>query len=437
MRAMLLLVALQLAASSVGAQDTLRLVDLQTAAVQLDPRASQLLLQTRAHELRMESLRAERLPRLRVQGEATRQSDVPTLPLELPGMELPAPPRTRYQASISAERTLYDGGSLRRREAAEAARYAEAEAELLARLHPLRMEVTEAFFAALVMQVREAEVRLLMADLDARLAQVRARYRSGAALPGDTAVLRAERLRASQSLAELAAGRQAAVALLEDLTGVRITGGDALALPDLAGDVRRVEAAGGAAAVRERPEFARFARQRARLEREIEVVTASARPRLALFGQGGLGRPGPFQLFSDELSEFWLAGVRLEWQPWTWGETGRQREQLRVQAETVETEAAALAARLQREVRDEMEEIGRLERALDTDDTIILLREQVDRQAARQLEEQVITASQYVAVRTDLHEARLTRELHRVELARARARYLTTLGVALEPDGDV
>lgn len=437
MRAILLAAcALHLAAAPAGAQDTLQLADLQRAAVELDPRASQLLLQTRAHELKMESLRAERLPRLRVQGEATRQSDVPTLPLELPGVEIPTAPRTRYQASISADRTLHDGGSLRLREAAETARHAEAEAELLARLHPLRMEVTEAFFGALVLQVREAEARLLITDLDGRLAQVRARYRAGAALPGDTAVLRAERLRASQSLDELAAGRRTAAAVLADLTGVRMTDGDGLAVPALAGAVEQVESAGGAGAVRKRPEFERFARQRERIEREMEVVTASARPRVALFGQGGIGRPGPFQIFSDELNEFWLAGVRLDWQPWTWGETGRQREQLRVQAEIVETEAAALAARLQREVRDELEEMRRLERALETDDTIIALREQVERQAARQFEERAITASQYVTIRTDLHESRVARELHRVELERARARYLTTLGVALEPDGD-
>jgi hypothetical protein len=36
-----------------------------------------------------------------------------------------------------------------------------------------------------------------------------------------------------------------------------------------------------------------------------------------------------------------------------------------------------------------------------------------------------------VDVRTDLQDARLARQRHRVELARARASYLTTLGIEL------
>ena len=40
-----------------------------------------------------------------------------------------------------------------------------------------------------------------------------------------------------------------------------------------------------------------------------------------------------------------------------------------------------------------------------------------------------MTAAQYVDRQTDLLTARITRAQHRVELAQARANYLTTLGV--------
>ncbi|HEV7589980.1 MAG TPA: hypothetical protein VGO40_17825, partial [Longimicrobium sp.] len=97
----------------------------------------------------------------------------------------------------------------------------------------------------------------------------------------------------------------------------------------------------------------------------------------------------------------------------------------------VETEEAALAARLERQVEGDLRAIARLRETLSTDERIVALREQVERQARAQLGERAITAVAYVDVRTDLQDARLLRQRHRVELARARAGYLTTLGIEL------
>jgi outer membrane protein TolC len=50
------------------------------------------------------------------------------------------------------------------------------------------------------------------------------------------------------------------------------------------------------------------------------------------------------------------------------------------------------------------------------------------RAAEVQHREAMITAAELVELRTDLLEARLTRERHRIDLARAEARILDTLG---------
>jgi hypothetical protein len=101
-----------------------------------------------------------------------------------------------------------------------------------------------------------------------------------------------------------------------------------------------------------------------------------------------------------------------------------------VQGEIVNAEEAAFTAGLERQVQDELVTMERLAATLATDDRIVELREQVERQARAQLAERVITPAQYVTARTDLQDARLARQRHRVELARARAGYLTTLGAA-------
>lgn len=428
-----LTLALALMAAPPAARDTLRLAELQQAALRQDPRARQVALQREASELRLRNLAAERLPAPAGRAQATHQSEVASLPISLPGGQTPpTPPKDQVEARVEVEQLIYDGGVLDRRRGAERAQLTVEEARVAADLYPLRDEVNETFFTAFLLQERAAEISNLIGDLEARVAMLRAQLRNGAALPGDTAVVRAEALKAEEDRAEVASGRRAALARLALLTGTPISERDVLALPRLGDAVTRARAAADSsgAVPAARPEYAVFAGRRERLARDAEVISARTRPQVAAFAQVAVGRPG-FAQFERDLHDYWLAGVRMRWTPWSWGTTGRERELLEVQRRIVDTEEAAFTARLQRQVQDQLADADRLEAALETDTRIIALREQVERQARAQLDERAITASAYVDVRAKLQDARIARQRHAVELARARARYLTTLGIDL------
>jgi outer membrane protein TolC len=417
---------LLLAAAPAAAQDTLRLPELQAAAVRKDPRSAQIALQEEASSLRLRNLATARLPQLLLSSEATHQSEVPGIPISLPGASVPRPPKDRYDATLGVEQRLL-GAVTARQEASERAGLEVQRAELAAALYPLRAEVSEAFFAAFLLQERRAEAAALTADLEARLAVVRAQAREGAALPGDTAALGAELLGAEEEQAEVAASRRAALAVLADLTGRPVGESALLALPDLSAEVAR---AGAPEALRSHPQYAVLAARRASLSREADLVRAESRPQLAAFGQLGYGVPGLRQ-FTDQPHEYWMAGIRMRWTPWSWGAPERKREVLQLQSRLLESEEAALAARLGRQVHDAAESMARLRAALGTDESIIALREQVERQTRAQLAERAVTPAIYVDARTRLQQARLARDRHRVELARAEAQYLTTLGVEI------
>lgn len=424
-----LAVGLALLAIPAVRPDTVRLEVLQRAAVEHDPRARQFWLQQKAAELRLADLTAERLPALTLEGSATHQSEVPAIPLELPNASIPIPPKDRIEAKVGVQQLIYDSGVLRRRRAVERARLVEESAALRAALYPLHAQVNEAFFGALSQQARLAESATLIADLEARLALVRAQAMAGAALPGDTAAVRAELLRAEQSRGEAAAGLRAARGVLAELTGLPITADDPLALPDLAAKAARMRDAATDRSVTEHPQYAAFAARLESLRRQSELAAAGSGPRLSAFGQWAYGRPG-LEQFTDRLHAYWLAGVEVSWRPWDRGTTDRAEELYEVQRSTVASEEEAFRAGLRRAVLDQEATIDRLAGALASDERIIVLREQVERQAQAQLGERAITPAAYVTIRRELQQARLARWNHRVELARAQATYLTTLGTA-------
>src|SRR5262245_22443305 len=68
-------------------RDTLRLADLQRAAVARDPRSAQSAMLREQASLRLANLRAERFPILGVNAQAQHQSDVTSVPF--PGAVLP------------------------------------------------------------------------------------------------------------------------------------------------------------------------------------------------------------------------------------------------------------------------------------------------------------------------------------------------------------
>ncbi len=424
---MILLATLALMGTAAAgpAQDTLRLETLHAAARDRDPRARQLELLESQTALRLRNLSSERLPRLTIAGEGTAQSDITHITLDGSPIQPPMPPKEQWMATIQADQLLYDGGAIGARRAVEQARLAESKESVRIAQYRLRDEVDAAFFTAFLLQERDAELAAASDDLEGRLAVVRTRIREGAALPTDTASLAAEQLRIGQARTEALTSRDAALTVLARLTDRDIARAAVLTLPDLAATTA---AAAVRDSIRERPEFAQFSRTQERIASETAALDAERRPRIVAFGTGGYGNPGLNQ-FSPDPDAFWRAGVRFEWRPWNWGTTARQREVLSLQREIVETEQAAFARSLERAVQHDLATMTRLEATVESDDRIIALQEQVERRARVQLDEGVITAADYIEARTNVLQARLAAQRHRVELAQARARYLTTLGI--------
>jgi outer membrane protein TolC len=405
--------------------DTLRLDVLQQDALRRDPRGRELELLAAQSALRLRSIDAENLPSLGVNGQAQHQSDVATIPIALPGLTVPTPPRDTYDARLDARQRLFDPAVAGRR-AVERAQLAESEARVRSALFALRQNVNDAYFTALALQSQLAEVETGVTDLEAQLRVAADRVKHGTALPSEAAIIEAELLRRRQSLDELSANRDASLAVLSDLTGRSISSTAALAIPDLSGEVARARSS--LEGLRSRPEYEQFARTRDLLAKERVSVGARDMPRVSAFGRAGYGRPGLNPLARDPDS-YWLAGVQLEWTPWTWGTTRRDREVLSLQQQIVEHEEAAFTESIGRSVVRDLATIDRLERALGEDDRIIALREQVLGEARVRFGEAVITSAEYVDRQTDVTAARVAHASHRVELALARARFLTSLGL--------
>lgn len=417
------------------AQDTLQLAELQELATRRDPRAAQAALEQHRTDLQRENISTGLLPQFELRSSLSYQSEVTTIPLSQPGVTIARPPKDRSEATLGVQWMVWDGGLARARQDLETSRLSTAVSTLDATLYRVRVEVSEAFFSALLLQEAVRETDALIEDLEARLTEVRARVAAGAALAGDTALLRAEVLRADQQREALRADRSASLDVLALLTDVTVSESTTLSAPALS---QQMESLGTVdttlrvlpESLRLHPQFAVFDAQRDRFDREVGVLGTGRMPVVQAFADLSLGSPG-LEQFTTEVHDYWRTGVQIKWAPWDWKRRSRDVESVRVRQRILETEEAAFTESLIRGVQRPQRAIIRLQAALETDEAIISLREQVERQARAQFAERTIPASVYTDARTDLTEARIARLRHSTELARAQAEALMTLGLEL------
>jgi len=404
----------------------LQLSDLQRAAIDGDPRTRELALQEQQTDLRLRNISVQRLPSVTVEGLAQYQSDVPTPPTTLPsGQPLFSPSKATFDGHLRIDQRIFDP-SIRVQSALERAQLEETQARVRTALYARRQIVNDAFFTAALLQQQAATLDAAVNDLEARLRETEARVREGVALPSDAAAVEAAMLQRRQDVFALRAGRQAALARLAKLTGQTINEDDQLVLPDTAAAVADARRASGE--LRGRPEYEQFSRGRDRIARQQDAAAAQDLPRVSAFARVGYGRPG-LNFISDQFETYGVGGIQLQWKAWSWGAPSRERDALTLQQQIVDADQAAFTRTLDEAIQLDLATVDQLRETLATDDRIVALRESIDRSTKARLDEGVVTAAEYLNRNAELLQARYNRAGHRVELAQAGARFLTTLGV--------
>ncbi len=400
--------------------DTLDLRACYALAEAHHPRRDAVALQDRLAALRLANLDVRFLPAVSLQSQVTYQSAVPSFPLSVPGASLPEISHDQYRVSLNVDQLVYDGGATRAQQAVERVQRDLASQSVHVEIYQVRAQVDEVYFGALAAEAQLAQLATLAEDLAARHHRLEAQVRAGAVTPGNADVLAVERLRVAQQMEEAAAARRMARDVLAELIG-RPIGEAVLAAPDFPG----AEPAGNE---RRRPEYALFTLNRFVLTEQEALADVRQRPRVMGFLETAYGRPAGLDLFDNRFQPFYSFGVRVQWSPWDWKATERDRQSLAIQREVIDTREAAFTQQLDVAEQRFFADVERLQALLAQDDEIIALRARIAEAAASQLENGVATATDYLIERNAEHQARLTRDLHALQLARVRAAYATTMG---------
>jgi len=414
--------------------DSLTLDDCYRSAIAQYPLSSQFALLDQKNELQIQKLNTNYLPHVNLNGTASYQSEVTKVnvifqPIYLPppiDQELPAPspivpypPKDQYKINLNIDQVIYDGGITSGQKKVEHANYDIEKQNVEIELYQVKQQINHVFFSIVLLQESEQLLEVLKSQLNDKLKDIESAVKYGMALETDHDVLAAELINIDQQLAEVRINREAAFVMLGELCSAEIDPGTYLVLPNPGGTAGPYE--------NKRLEYTLFDLYLLRNEAAGKLVDAQWMPKLAGYGQLGYGQPG-LNMMDPRWDTYYIFGAKLNWDLWNWNKFKKEKQVLDVQNQIINTQKESFDKNIKVATAQDLAEIRKYEYLVLKDFDIIKLRKRVAQTASSQLDNGVITSTDYIQRVNDATQAEINLKTHEIQLIQAKINYQATLG---------
>lgn len=405
------------------AQESITLDLCYLKAIENYPLTRQKELLPLSNELKMKNLNKNYLPEMMVNGQLHYQSDVTKTPFQnvsIPGIEpIPAVANDWYKISLDVKQVIYDGSTTGRQKDLEEINLEIDQQNIDIELYKLKERVNQIYFNILLLRENINIIQLHKSILSAKLKDIESGIQNGTILASNGDILKAEIIQIDQSLAELNIGIQTSIDILNELTALELNTATELETPDVTIDITNY--------LNNRPEYQLFTLHQNKLEASKRVIGTKLIPRLSAFGQAGYGRPG-YDMLNPNFDDFYMIGARLNWNIWDWNRSGKEKEILDMQSKIIDTQKETFDKNIRIDLQNKISEIRKVKEMISRDLQIIELREKITKSTSSQLDNGVITSTDYLTEINAESRSKLDLQAHKIKLVKAKLDYKATLG---------
>ncbi len=387
-----------------NAQETLTLEETYALAKQNYPLIKRHDLIAKTKQYNIENTSKGWLPKINVIGQATYQNEVTQLPISLPNMTIEPLSKDQYKVFADVQQTIYDGGMI-----ANQKKMAEINSEIemqktAVETDKLEERINQIYFGALQMDEQIQQVELTRTDIENALTKAEAQLKYGVILRSNVDVLKAQLISLEQKKIELQTVKKSILDMLSIFIARNLDENTTLQKPERI----LVENQNN------RPELKLFDLQKQALEQQKSIINSKNLPKLGLFGQGGYGKPG-FNMLKNEFDLFYIGGVRLNIPISGFYTKKNDLALLDIQQQEVEVQRENFLFNQQFQTLQNNNELDKIQKLIDKDSELIALRESIKKASLAQLENGVITTSDYLREVNELDRARNQKILHEIQ----------------------
>lgn len=403
--------------SPIKAQKNITLNECLQNAITHHPLMAQKTLNSEASQIQMEQYQKDLLPQISVNGKATYQNEVISLPIDIPNLDIPQLSKDQYRMSLDVNQAIYRGGLYQKQKDLEELQEVLDQMEVDKDLYLVKDDVKELFMAIVLLDEQKKVTQTYVERIEAKKKEMQAMVEEGVMLNAQLDRLNIEDIKAHQSLEEIKIKRAALLKNLQLLTGMDLSG--SVKLTVFAPQIQETQQL--------RLEYQLMSQTQLQLEQSKQLIDVQKYPKLIAFAQGGVGRPG-FNYLSDEISEFWMVGLQLQWNIFNWNKFNNDKKMMDIKIQMIDTQKLDFERNVEMALTQMKSDIDSWESLLKSDPEIIKLRKNVANNASNQLNEGVITTSAYIEEIQNLSQAELEMKIHEVQLINSQLSYLNILG---------
>jgi outer membrane protein TolC len=398
---------------------TLNLEYCQIQAISNYPLIKQKELLKSSTEYKIKNLNVNYLPQLNLNGQATYQSDVTKIPINIPGIKIPEINKDSYKLTLDVNQIVYDGGLTRYQKNIEKTGLLLDEQNLEIELYKVKDRVNQLYFSIILFQKNEELLRVMQTEINSKLAKMEAAIKGGIALENNADILKAELIKIDQQLIEIIAGKTANLQMLGELINKPIGEKTKFILPEPIVNISDT--------LNNRLEFKAFDLQKDKIYQTKNLSISKLLPRVSVFGQAGYGRPG-LNMFSNTFDTYYMVGAKLSWNLWNWNQSKNEKRVLDIQSSIVDSQKELFDMNLKMTTYKDNADIQKFMALIEKDNEIIILKTKIAKNASYQLDNGIITATEYTTELNSELQAKLNMELHKIQLILSKINYLNNLG---------
>jgi outer membrane protein TolC len=354
-------------------------------------------------------------PQIALGGQATYQTAVTSLPIKFPGIDVPTLDKDQYKITLDALQPIYDGGQNNAQKSLQNAQNAVEMQRVSTELYAVRQQIISLFCADLLTQKQSEVFETTKKDLISRKKRLDEQLKNGTAIPANLQTIEARLLELEQQADEAQTRQNIARDGLQILTGLTISANDKLETPE------NFESKTTSDDAILRPELSLFSLQQKFISEQSNLIKTKTMPRVNAIGTLGYGKPG-LNFLENKFKPYAIFGVNFKWNlmPVFNQSVKIERQQIRLQSDRISAQRDQFLLQTNFQKSQQNNEITRLEKLIATDQKIIALRKNIASTAAVQLENGVLTTSDYLTETTNETNAQLAAAIHEIQLLQAR-----------------
>lgn len=387
-----------------NAQETVTLQETQQLAKENYPliKRNGLIEKTKAYTL--ENIAKGWLPQINVVGQATYQNEVTQLPFTLPNSSVEPLSKDQYKVYADIQQTVYDGGLIsNQKKLAKIQSETEIQKNEV-ELDKLEERINQIYFGILQSQEQLLQTEITKNDLENGLKKANTQLQYGTILRSQVDVLKAQLIGLEQREIEVQSLRKNLIETLSLFTKKDFNENTVFQKPEkllLTSENNRTE-------------LKLFSLQQKLLETQKSLVESKNLPKLGAFFQGGYGKPG-FNMLRNEFDIFYIGGLRLQIPISGYYTKKNDLALLNTQQQDLEIQKENFLFNQNFFTIRNNEELDKLQKLIQKDEELIVLRQSIKKASLAQLENGVINTSDYLREVNAEEQARIQKTTHEIQ----------------------